>query len=227
MGLTQDKFESAIRKMATQIKKDGNWKYSQSCKDTFAEERKANRSFNCAQGVCMALKDIGIIPKEGWFYFKNGELCYSGSTTVKNAMKKAINKKFDFILTSKPKKYDIVGFDDITHTCVYLGDGLYADFGTKANVKVNGVEYKRNIIANHTYGDHKPYVVLRLKTEYYPKYTGKEKSSISRALKSMGIDESYEHRCDIARWNNITNYKGSASQNLLMLKLLKEGKLIK
>ncbi|WP_241147092.1 hypothetical protein [Massilimicrobiota sp. An142] len=63
-------------------------------------------------------------------------------------------------------------------------------------------------------------------TNYYPKYTGSS-NSISDALKSIGVDNSYNNRAKIAKINGISNYTGTASQNTKLLKLLKDGKLKK
>lgn len=62
--------------------------------------------------------------------------------------------------------------------------------------------------------------------EYYPKYTGNTVSIVT-ALQSLGVDSSKAFRKKIAKANNINNYVGYAAQNLEMLKLLKNGKLIK
>lgn len=64
------------------------------------------------------------------------------------------------------------------------------------------------------------------KIEYYKKYTGKSVSIVD-ALKSIKVDSSFSYRKKIAKANNIKNYVGLPSQNSKMLKLLKEGKLIK
>ncbi len=65
------------------------------------------------------------------------------------------------------------------------------------------------------------------KVSYYPKYTGKS-TSIVTALASVGEkDTSKAHRKKIAEANAIKNYTGLASQNLQMVNLLKNGKLIK
>lgn len=61
---------------------------------------------------------------------------------------------------------------------------------------------------------------------FYPAYTGYS-ISIVYALHSMGIDASMANRKKIAKANNITGYRGTAAQNQKLLKLLKEGKLIK
>ena len=63
-------------------------------------------------------------------------------------------------------------------------------------------------------------------SDYYPKYTGIS-NSISDALKSLGIDNSKANRTAIARKNGIPNYKGTSAQNIKLLTLLKQGKLLK
>lgn len=64
-------------------------------------------------------------------------------------------------------------------------------------------------------------------TSYYPKCKSTF-SSISDALKSVGVkDVSLRARQKIAERNGITNYTGSALQNIKLLELLKAGKLKK
>jgi len=54
------------------------------------------------------------------------------------------------------------------------------------------------------------------------KYAG---SSIVDALKEIDVDSSYNYRKELAKLNDIDNYKGTKEQNLEMLNLLKNGKL--
>lgn len=61
---------------------------------------------------------------------------------------------------------------------------------------------------------------------YFNKYSGNS-VSIVEALKSINENSSYEYRSKIANANNIKNYAGTSVQNNRLLKLLKEGKLIK
>lgn len=61
---------------------------------------------------------------------------------------------------------------------------------------------------------------------YFKKYTGNTKSIVD-ALKNIKVNSSYSYRTKIARVNNINNYIGSSNQNIKMLNLLKQGKLIK
>ncbi len=58
----------------------------------------------------------------------------------------------------------------------------------------------------------------------YAAYTGNSISIID-AFKFLGVDSSYANRKKIAEKNGITGYSGTASQNALMLNLLKKGQL--
>ena len=60
---------------------------------------------------------------------------------------------------------------------------------------------------------------------YFPVYT-EMSSSIVTALKSLGIQSKFSYRSEIAKANDIKSYIGTASQNIKMLNLLKQGKLI-
>jgi hypothetical protein len=62
--------------------------------------------------------------------------------------------------------------------------------------------------------------------EYYPRYDGSTRSIVD-ALKSLKIDSSYKHRKEIAIKNGFVNYTGKAEENSAMLKLLKNGMLVK
>lgn len=59
---------------------------------------------------------------------------------------------------------------------------------------------------------------------YYPAYTG-GKTTLSVALKSLGIDHSYDFRKQIAAANDISNYRGTAAQNTKIYNLLVAGLL--
>lgn len=62
--------------------------------------------------------------------------------------------------------------------------------------------------------------------KYFKKYKGTS-GSIVVALTSINEDSSFDYRRKIAIKNKITNYKGTYEQNIKMLNLLKNGKLIK
>ena len=61
---------------------------------------------------------------------------------------------------------------------------------------------------------------------FYPKYNG-DSDSIVDALKSLNVDSSINNRKKIAKINNIYNYTGSVTQNIQLLRLLKNGFLKK
>ncbi len=63
-------------------------------------------------------------------------------------------------------------------------------------------------------------------TKYYQRYTGTT-DSIVEALQALKADSSFSYRKKIAKANGISSYTGTAVQNMIMLRLLKEGKLIK
>lgn len=65
------------------------------------------------------------------------------------------------------------------------------------------------------------------KSEEYLNASNYHYGSIVDALKSIGIDSSYNYRCGLAFINGIENYQGSYEQNITMLNLLKQGKLKK
>lgn len=60
---------------------------------------------------------------------------------------------------------------------------------------------------------------------YFKKYTGKS-SSIVDGLVSVGADRSFAYRKKIANANGIKTYLGTPTQNLKLLNLLKQGRLI-
>lgn len=64
-------------------------------------------------------------------------------------------------------------------------------------------------------------------TEVEPEYYETPEFTLIDSLNKIGADSSYASRKDIAKKNGIANYKGTAEQNLKLLDLLNNGKLIK
>lgn len=62
--------------------------------------------------------------------------------------------------------------------------------------------------------------------QYFKKYNGNSNSLI-KALKTLGYSSSFSYRAKIAKENGIKLFLGTSSQNTKLLKLLKQGKLIK
>ena len=63
--------------------------------------------------------------------------------------------------------------------------------------------------------------------KYYNAIKSYKGNSIAEALKKRGVDSSFEFRKKIAKVNGILNYTGTAKQNLYLLELMRQGKLIK
>lgn len=59
---------------------------------------------------------------------------------------------------------------------------------------------------------------------HYPAYGGS--NSITQSLRAIGVDSSMAHRKQIAAANGISGYAGTYTQNVTMLTLLKQGRLI-
>jgi len=68
--------------------------------------------------------------------------------------------------------------------------------------------------------------IERERQNYFPAcpYGG---GSIVDGLKSIGVDSSYGYRCNIAARNGIGGYRGAPNQNVHMLNLLKQGRLLR
>lgn len=71
-----------------------------------------------------------------------------------------------------------------------------------------------------------PWIKYPAASRYFEKCDKKE-TSIVDALKSVGENSSFSSRKTIAAANGIENYSGTAKQNITLLSLLKQGKLIK
>lgn len=105
--------------------------------------------------------------------------------------------------------------DVVSDTILYNGDILISETDNTIAIIVSGNERDEDTLAS------------TVSTSCYPRYKGNSKSIID-ALNEVGvIDPSMTLRKKIAIANGITNYKGTAKQNALMVSLLKDGKLIK
>ncbi len=96
--------------------------------------------------------------------------------------------------------------------CIYNQYDITKSFYLDSSVKVVKSSYSWNKIGKNN--------------NYYPKsnYVG---VSIVNALSQLNIDSSFSNRKVIAHINGIEDYRGSSSQNLYLLRLLKQGKLKK
>lgn len=166
----------------------------------------------------------GKFTGSGWYENEYGYWCINNQMDVYKGLflldtVKIINSGgYNWIKTST-----LTNKDYITYTVV-KGDTLWAiarRYNTTVDelVKINNIK-NRNLI----------YVGQKIKIPnnlvYFKKYTGNSVSIVD-ALKAIGEKSSFEYRGRIARINGVANYIGTSSQNTYLLKLLKEGKLIK
>lgn len=91
----------------------------------------------------------------------------------------------------------------------------------KAVAEVRGAKLKTTTTSTGTTTTKKPTTVS---CQYFKKYTGKS-SSIVDALVAVGVNSTFANRKKIASANGITSYIGTATQNIKLLNLLKQGKL--
>lgn len=134
----------------------------------------------------------------------------------------------DFI----PKKGDICVFTSKSgngHVSVATGEGTTSYFYSyDQNYPKSQHEPMTKI--KHSYksllGVLRPKKKSKSALKYYKAYKGAG-DSIVDALESLKIDSSFANRKKIAEKNRIASYTGTPRQNLKMLDLLKQGKLLK
>lgn len=189
-----------------------------------------------------------------WIFYKafgttNGKKLLCGSFSAAcETIRQQFKKKNQY--KTSPKVGDVIFFSGTRHSganhigFVYKvsGDKVYTIEGNTSGA--NGVVDNGGGVAKKSYaityskilGYGRPdYTIVGGKTStstttttisYYPKYTGKSQSLVD-ALNSVKVNSSFSNRSSIAAKNGIKNYKGTASENTKLLKLLKSGKLKK
>lgn len=117
------------------------------------------------------------------------------------------------------------------HIGVYIGNGYVIE--CTPNKTYAKQDHKGGGVCKTKLSDRKwtgwcecPYITYETKIEYYPKCESTHKSIVT-ALKTIKVDSSFSNRKKIANKNGIKTYVGSASQNIKLLNLLKQGMLIK
>lgn len=131
-----------------------------------------------------------------------------------------LNKMYKVLLnTNGPDTNILKSIDEIANEVINGQWGNGTDRKnrlTKAGYDYNAVQNKVNEILKSDNSN----------TEYYPKCNGKYVSLID-ALKSVGVNSSFEYRKKIAIKNGINSYIGTSTQNKRLLDRLKAGRLLK
>jgi hypothetical protein len=112
-----------------------------------------------------------------------------------------------------------VGFIDDTAGQQKCGEAI-----AKAVAEVRGAKKKSATPTKPTATTKKP-TANTVSKQYFRKYTGNS-SSIVDGLVAIGASNSFTYRKKIADANGVKGYIGTPTQNMKLLKLLKQGKLI-
>ena len=194
-------------------------------------------------------------PSKGWYVLRPKSIEHSHKIACGMVIM-CNNKNVGYSQLAARKVYDVASDKPINldcslgvRSCIYYGTGKdVGNFSTKEEASVlerSGLFepkfkyiseqqtplYIGDVLVTCTKG-HTAIVVAgkgrsdTSNVSYYPKYTGKSTSLVD-ALKAVGVkDTSKSFRTKIAAANGISNYRATGSQNLTMLKLLKQGKLV-
>jgi hypothetical protein len=141
--------------------------------------------------------------------------------------KDALNNHFEFILKNEVmvelSNFNNEQLREIKNNIDQCYNEKFESFRNKYNFKIfnhndysNIIKQKIEIIKEE----------INKRTDTYFPATPYIGPSIMDGLKEIGAGRSYEYRVRIAEKNNIENYEGTPEQNLKMLKLLQEGKLL-
>ena len=199
--------------------------------------------------VVEVLKGYGVLPSKDTVIWMDVEhesqmaLSTASLTEVVQAFKEEVLASgFEFGLYMGKWRYEsgevyLDAFDDHTWIARYYNGYNVVKFGTepdenyRPNVKTGslwGWQYTSSGRVDGINGN------VDLNIAYYniketnvdPEYYDTPEFTLVDSLNKIGVDSSFAHRAKIAVANNIQNYLGSVEQNLLMLQLLNEGKLI-
>jgi len=127
---------------------------------------------------------------------------------------------------------DVGDFNTSSEVSVLEKSGL---FKSKKSISSSSEVYNGDVLVTKTKGHTVIVVSGRARvstssTSYYSKYTGSS-GKIDEVFKAIGVPEkyrgSYKKRKPVAVKNSIASYTGSASQNLSLIELAKQGKLKK
>lgn len=164
----------------------------------------------------------------GWYQNSQGSWVINNQYDIHKALYlldsvKVLNDGgYSWVKTNKLIESEIIQNKD-THIVV-KGDNLTSiakTYNTTVSelVRLNNIKNKNLIYVGQ---------ILKLpsKTTYFNKYTGNSKS-IVESLKSIGEKSDYDYRVKIATVNGIKNYVGTSVQNIKLINVLKNGKLIK
>lgn len=170
----------------------------------------------------------GKFTGNGWYKNSYGNWCINNQYDVHKALflsdKTVIRNSGNYNwIKTKELNEELSNNNNITYI-VEKGDNL-TKISRKYNTTIEKIAELNNIKNRDLiYIGQK--LIIQNNLSYFKKYEGNTLSIVD-ALKSIDENYTYQYRERIASINNISNYVGTATQNKILLNLLKDGKLIK
>lgn len=173
----------------------------------------------------------GKYTANGWYKNSNGNWVINNQYDVHKALflSNSVNVinggGYNWIRTNSLKEQTSNNSNNNNYYTVVKGDTLYM-LARRFNTTINELAKINNIKNVNLISIGQKLIIPSYKEEYFKKYTGSTLSIVD-ALKSIGENSSFNYRTSVAQVNGISNYVGTTVQNTQLLKLLKEGLLIK
>lgn len=187
----------------------------------YARKKKQSDSATKDMIKFMGIKDVEFFDCSGLgvnYLLKHGLISYD--TTADG-----LYRKCDKISKEEAVPGDFVFFVDGSDKATHVGYVVENGYVVHALDQKKGVIKEKLSARKWVYG--RPNFAFEFETErYYPVFT-KASESIVEVMASYGEDKSFAFRTKVAHANGINDYKGTAAQNLALVALAKEGKLVK
>ena len=187
----------------------------------YAKSKKQSDSATKNMIKFMGVKDVQFFDCSGlgvYFLMKHDILSYD--TTADG-----LYRKCDKISKNEAVSGDFVFLLDSSGKATHIGYVVDNGYVVHAWDQKVGVIKEKLSVRKWVYG--RPNFAFEFDTvEYYPKFT-ETSESIVYVMNSYGVDSSFAFRTKVAKANGVKDYKGTAEQNLGLVKLAKAGKLIK
>ncbi len=200
------------------------------------------RKINKASADTFGFDCVCLIKGILWGWNGNKNATYGGAKYCSNGVPDVGSNEIMNYCTGVSKNFKNIQVGEIVHMTghvgIYIGNGLAVECTPiwEDGVQITAVGnigtkkgYKTRTWTNHgklKFIDYTDTPTPKPSDKYYPKYKGNSKSLVD-ALASLGIDSSFKHRRAIAKANGVKLYVGTAKQNILLLSLLKNGKMKK